>query len=371
MPKERIGLMGGSFNPIHLGHTLMASAALKCAGLKQVLFVPSGNPPHKRITQVSNEQRYQMVLAAIGREKAFRPSRLELDRVGVVYSVDTLSLLKKEYPKAEICFIIGEDTLRELTSWHQYERVFGLCTFLVVRRDADSPFGEAMRKMRKLGAKLEEVPMPLYAASSTAIRAALEKGHMPDTLCAAVQAYIGLNGLYGYPAYFENAAPILNQLIKTQSPSLFSHSLGVCQCAREMAGLYGVNLKQAALAGLLHDCAKGLPLSDPLLHAAAGERLAEAEYGISDKAVLHAIGCHTMGREEMTRLDMVVYLADKIELGRKPYDGLDRLRALAQTDLQAAVIASMESTLNHLKATDAFIHPDLRKSLTWLQTHSI
>ncbi len=389
MVKERIGLMGGSFNPIHSGHIHMALAALKSAELDRVLFVPSGNPPHKRITQVTNQQRYEMLIAAIGREKAFSPSRIELDREGIIYSVDTLSLLKEQYPKGKIFFIIGEDTLHELNTWRAYEKVFTLCTFLVVHREnaSDETYTQALKKMQNLGAKIEEVPMELYLAASTEIRSQLASGLMPQCLPAAVQAYIGLMGLYGYSPYLNNAAPLVDKLFNTLSPGLFAHSLGVCQYARHLAQIHGVDLEAATLAGLLHDCAKSLPLesqqklsreTDPallssvsLLHASAGESLAKAEYGIIDETVLHAIYSHTLGRKEMNKLDMVTYLADKIELGRKPYKGLEALRALAQTDLQAAVILSMESTLDYLTASHSPIHPTLNDSLSWLKTHTI
>ena len=377
--------MGGSFNPIHLGHTKMAAAAQKCADLERVVFMPSGNPPHKNMTEVTNEQRYQMLLLAIAKEKTFAPSRLELDREGVIYSVDTLKLLKKENPKSAVYFIIGEDTLHDLNKWRDYETVFTLCTFLVVRRETDTndSYSEGLRKMRALGARIEEVAMPLFDASSTEIRMQLAQGIMPDTISPAVGAYIGLCGLYGYAAYIEGAAPMVDRLSATQSPSLFAHSLGVCAYARHLAEIHGADMREATLAGLLHDCAKGLPLkrqqrlsgaqdadilsSSSLLHSSAGERLAKDEYGIVDEAVLHAIGCHTVGAQAMNKLDMITYLADKIELGRKPYEGLDALRRLADEDLRAAVIQAMESTLVYLRARKEKIHHSLSDSLKSLK----
>ena len=396
MPKERIGLMGGSFNPIHLGHLCMAEAAYKSASLQKILFIISGNPPHKKITAVSSEQRYQMVVAATNQNKAFSPSRIEIDREGIIYSIDTLTLLKKEYPNAELCFLIGEDTLKELTSWCQYEAVFTLCTFLVFRRPiaddlAHGTYQQMLIHMRSMGATIEEVPMPPLAISSTDIRNQLAIKQMQTTLPTAVQAYIGALGLYGYPAWLENASPMVDKLFLALSHDRFAHSLNVCLCARELAKCHGVNEAQATLSALLHDCAKCIPkhemaalamqhnlTSDPtllsspsLLHSLAGEYLAKVEYHIRDEAVLAAIACHTVGRKNMSRLDQVIYLADKIEASRDPYEGLDALRLLAKTDLSKAVMVSLKSTIKHLKAKDKPIHPAIFETLSFLHATQI
>ena len=97
MAKERIGIMGGTFNPIHTGHIRMALAAKEQAGLDRVLVVPTGNPPHKQHIAPA-EDRWKMVCAACAQEEALTPSRIELDREGVIYTVDTLTLLREEYP---------------------------------------------------------------------------------------------------------------------------------------------------------------------------------------------------------------------------------------------------------------------------------
>ena len=111
MARERIGIMGGTFNPVHQGHIDMARAAAAQEKLSRVLFLPTGNPPHKREGLVDAEDRYRMAAAAIAQDDVLTPSRLEIDRTGVIYTVDTLTLLREKYPRAQLYFIIGMDTL--------------------------------------------------------------------------------------------------------------------------------------------------------------------------------------------------------------------------------------------------------------------
>ena len=124
MARERIGIMGGTFNPVHQGHIDMAKAAAAQEKLSRVLFLPTGNPPHKREGLVDAEDRYRMAAAAIAQDDVLTPSRLEIDRTGVIYTVDTLTLLREKYPRAQLYFIIGMDTLLELQHWRSYEQVY-------------------------------------------------------------------------------------------------------------------------------------------------------------------------------------------------------------------------------------------------------
>ena len=151
------------------------------------------------------------------------------------------------------------------------------------------------------------------------------------------------------------------RLKKELDAARYAHTLGVEQTAREMARQFGEDEEKAALAGLLHDCAKCLPLSqmvkaakdeklDPvmkeskaLMHAVAGMHLAQDVYDVHDPEVLGAIRWHTTGHANMTRLEKIVYLADMIEPNRKPYPGLKALRKLCMTDLDEAIKAFVSS----------------------------
>ena len=171
------------------------------------------------------------------------------------------------------------------------------------------------------------------------------------------------------------------KLKKALDHQRFEHTLGVEKTAREMARIFGVDEEQAALAGLLHDCAKCMPLEkmvkaakdeavDPvmkgskaLMHAVAGRCVARDVYNIGDEAVLDAIRWHTTGRADMTALDKIIYLADMIEPNRKPYPGLEPLRELCMKDLDEAMHTALQMSLRHVEEQGKTLHPDTMAAL--------
>ena len=389
MAKERIGIMGGTFNPIHAGHIGMALRARDSAQLDQVLVLPSGNPPHKTGIAPA-EDRWRMVCAACAAERGLTPSRVELDRDGVIYTVDTLSILHQNYPKAELYYIIGSDTLMELKNWREYEKVLKLCTFLVCPRATGwSPAELAAERARltNLGGRLQSVKMEAINVSSTDIRAALEGRAATPLLPLPVREYCTLTGLYGLTPRLPQASAWLPELFRALSAKRFAHSLAVAYTARHLARVHGLDAVKAETAGILHDCAKCLPLgtmqaladehrltddptlreTDRLLHALVGAALAERDYGVHDREVLDAIFHHTTGAPCMTRLAMAVYLADKIEPTRPGYPELDRVRMLAELSLEKAMIASIESTVAYVKGRGKALHPATLRTLAWLK----
>ena len=161
----------------------------------------------------------------------------------------------------------------------------------------------------------------------------------------------------------------------------FEHTLGVEKTAVNMARIFGEDEEQAALAGLLHDCAKCLSLSqmlkaakgedtDPvmkeskaLMHAVAGMCMARDVYDVKDEAVLSAIRWHTTGRGQMTNLEKIVYLADMIEPNRKPYPGLEPLRQLCMQDLDQAMHTALRMSYEHVMEQGKTLHPDTLAAL--------
>ena len=134
MPKERIGIMGGSFNPIHDRHMEIAACAKREHKLDRVIFLPAGNPPHKHERLADAEYRFEMTRLAVSGMQGFSVSRMEIDREGVTYTVDTLTRLQKQMPGADLFYLIGEDTLFDLPNWRRPDKVFTLCRFLVCSR---------------------------------------------------------------------------------------------------------------------------------------------------------------------------------------------------------------------------------------------
>jgi len=145
--KTKLGILGGSFNPIHNGHLILAQAALETYELDQALFIPCAHPPHKDPGMLlPGRVRMEMVEAALEGDPRFETSSVELDRGGVSYAVDTLTELTALYPDCELYFIIGDDTLVELHLWHRIYDVLPLCHFVTFAREHSDPIRpEALR----------------------------------------------------------------------------------------------------------------------------------------------------------------------------------------------------------------------------------
>lgn len=196
---QHIGLMGGSLNPIHCGHLNMGRAALESGVVEQVLFLPSGNPPHKRTGLEDKQHRLAMVRLAVQGEACMDVCTEEIDREGVIYTVDTLTILREKMPGCRFHYLIGADTLRVLHTWRRAEDVIRLCAFLVIMRPGEDEalVLEAAERWREKGADISFLPACMMDISSTEIRRRLASGCSLEGLVpAAVEAYIRENGLY-------------------------------------------------------------------------------------------------------------------------------------------------------------------------------
>lgn len=176
---KRIGIMGGTFNPIHYGHLISAEAVRDKLQLDFVLFIPSGNPPHKKnIELMEASDRYKTIKLAISGVEGFVLSDMELKRAGKTYTVDTLKELHKTYYGNQFFFIIGFDTLKELSSWKSIDQLGSLCEFAVVNRSnsTEELRAEFTEKSGKFNLRLHSVPIPEVNISSTMIRNRLKRG---------------------------------------------------------------------------------------------------------------------------------------------------------------------------------------------------
>ncbi len=195
-----IGLMGGSFNPIHCGHVALARAALESGRVERVLFLPTGNPPHKKEGLADKFDRLRMVELAVEHEAGMAVCREEIDRDGVIYTVDTLAALKRKMPDCTLTYLIGADTLRALGTWRRVETVIERCKFLVMMRE-----GETREEVIRLaglwtqrGAQIDFLDARKMDISSTQIREQIQKGVPFERLVPqAVADYIHEHGLYG------------------------------------------------------------------------------------------------------------------------------------------------------------------------------
>ena len=189
-PPRRIGVMGGTFDPIHHGHLVAASEVQSVFGLDEVVFVPTGQPWQKDDRQVSPaELRYLMTVVATASNPRFTVSRVDVDRPGPTYTIDTLRDLSQLYPGSELFFITGADALAQILSWKDVDELFELAQFVGVNRPDHELSGDGLPAER---VSLMEVPA--MAISSTACRERVQAGEpvwylVPDGVVQFIAKY--------------------------------------------------------------------------------------------------------------------------------------------------------------------------------------
>ena len=366
MVAMRIGIMGGTLDPVHSGHLQIAIAAMQALKLDRVMLLPAGDPPHKQHPTLKTD-RLRMAQLAAAEVPGMFACNIEIFRKGTTYTVDTLKELHRSNPNTEWIYLIGADTLDVLDTWRNFGEVAKLCTFAVVGRGADDASPASMRRFEAgYGAKFLLLPFNGPEISSTEIRRRAAVGEdISEFVSASVADYIQSHGLY----LSGKSKPELLAILKsTLKPSRYIHTLGVAETAKRLADRFGVNPAKAELAGLLHDCAKYLPLdemrkmvkrgvldadeteldTESVLHAPAGMVYAQKVFGVRHPEILSAIRKHTLGDAQMSPLDALIYTADFIEPNRKSFPGLDEARKLAESDLWAATRRCAELTNEYL-----------------------
>jgi len=191
--------MGGTFDPIHWAHLIMAEEARKAFKLDKVLFIPSGQPPHKATYAVSNpEHRYAMTLLSTADNPNFEVSRIEIDRAGLSYSVDTIRELLAIYgPDTSVHFIIGADEALDIVNWHEAQSLPDLARFLVAPREGFSVSDLEQKLPARFAAVMDMLPTNTIEISSTAIRQRVASGESIRYLVTdSVETYIRKNRLY-------------------------------------------------------------------------------------------------------------------------------------------------------------------------------
>jgi nicotinate-nucleotide adenylyltransferase len=205
----RVGILGGAFNPPHIGHLVCAQEALIQLELEKIVFVPVGQAPHRGIeADPGAETRLELVELAIADDDRFESSRIELDREGPSYTSETLRQMRSAAPDDEHFLILGGDQAAALGSWHEPEEVLSLATVAVVERVSWTRNAIAIKLGRLKGAqRVRYLDMPLIQVSSSAIRRRVAAGRpirylVPD----AVASYVEANGLYA-PVSAPSGAP--------------------------------------------------------------------------------------------------------------------------------------------------------------------
>ena len=204
---KKYGIFGGTFNPIHYGHLLICEYLKEELDLDKIIFIPTGNPPHKDL-DVSAEHRYDMVKLAIESNPGFEISDIETKRVKLSYTVDTVRELKKVYKEEKLFFLIGLDTLFQLKTWKKIEELSKEIEFVVALRPKYIDIEEINRELKFLrenyGTKVEIIHTPLYEISSTELRERIkEEKSVKYLIPEEVVNYIKESGFYKNDLWFK------------------------------------------------------------------------------------------------------------------------------------------------------------------------
>ena len=374
----RIGILGGTFNPIHNAHVQMARIARDEAALDLVLFTVAADPPHKRVDgEVPAQERLRLVRLALAGEDRMEASDMEIRRGGKSYTLLTLQELRARWPEASLFMIVGSDMLGDLPNWYHPDEVLALASVLCVPRIGrnENDAGAASLLAKRYGACVTMLSARADMISSTEIRRRLFNalpvdGWMPEAVEQAV---------YEGGEYFSEELRGLQQKCRVAlDGKRYRHVCGTMRAAARLAGFWKQDAQKASVAALLHDCAKCLdPVRQEVLsgdetgipavhHAFAGAVLAKMEYGISDEAILRAIRLHTTGERGMSDFEALVYTADLIEPTRT-YPGVEEYRAHltadADTFMQYALLD--QDRLLHRKGKK--IHPATLRAIAYYQ----
>lgn len=395
----KIGIYGGTFNPPHLGHMAAAKAAVAALGLDKLLLIPAAIPPHKALPSDTPAPEHRLAMVekwADGMGAGAEVSALELEREGKSYTSDTLRAIRQTYPDAELWLLMGTDMFLTLHLWHEPEVILslaGICAFGRTEQDSEALFAPQREHLQKnFDAKITTITLPgLVDISSTRLREQLENGGGGQYLLPSVYGYILMHRLYGTKADLKNLD--LNQLracsYSMMRAKRIPHVMGVEEEAVKLAQRWGADPELARRAGILHDCTKYYELPEQLdiceeygvrldaleqkavklLHSKTGACIARGVFGQPD-AVYDSIFWHTTGKADMTTLEKVLYIADYMEPNRD-FDGVERLRHLAYTDLDKAMLLGVEMTIQEMQQRQVPIHTNTLQARDWLRQHGV
>ena len=318
---NKIGLIGGSFDPIHLGHTRIIKEAIKQLSLDQILIIPTKNNPWKNQSVANDQQRVEMIKIAIKDIKQAKVEMIELESGDQEknYTVDTIHLLKEKYQQDELFYIMGMDQASQFDKWKKPKKIAKMVQLVAFLR----PGYEMNENLKKYHFQL--ITVQATNESSSAFKA----GNI-SMVDQNVLRYITNEGIY------------LDYLVKPyMSKKRYQHTCSVAKLAKEFAISNGLDGKKAYIAGLMHDIAKEMDKKDaldlmkkyyscyldkpePIYHQWLSAYVAKNTFFIDDMDILQAIENHTTASINMSKLDMCVYCADKLD----PLRGYDSSQSI-------------------------------------------
>ena len=380
---KKMGLFGGTYDPIHQGHVSLALRLAEKLSLDGVVLMPTFVPPHKiKESMAPAGHRLAMCRLAAAEHPVLQVSDLELTREGASFTVDTLEALHRTCPDTEWYLITGADMFTTLRTWHRFEdiaRMAVLCTVPRAGTDTAQLLAYAAA-LQEDGCRCYVDPCPVEDISSTEVRRRAAAGEsLAGLVPSGVEDYIRRHGLYR-----DGAADTRTQdeqfieIIRSRlSDYRFRHSICVAEEAKRLALRHGAHPDKAYTAGILHDIMKdtapnaqlqiledfGILLdelerqSPTLWHARSGEAFLRHILCVEDEDILRAVRYHTTGRAGMTLLEQVLFVADFTSADRN-YPDVDVMRRLADESLTAAIKYGIDYTIRDLLNRDRAVHPD-------------
>ncbi|WP_029513253.1 nicotinate-nucleotide adenylyltransferase [Mycoplasmopsis primatum] len=323
----KIGLFGGSFNPVHNGHIKIAKFAYETLKLDKIYFIPTAISPFKKKNKVAPDiDRVNMLNLALEKSNInYEISQFELKRGGISYTFETIRYFKQKFPNDELFFIMGSDLLPKFHKWEYVDEMVQSCQFVVYKRN---------KNINKINAKkygLQIINNNIFKESSTAVR----KGHF-EYLSTEVNKYIGNNFLY--------AKEVIHSILSAKRAK---HCVAAAEFAAELAKVINYDAKVAYYAGLFHDVCKELSENEfrkfisqfydnaydievfpwYKLHQVAGALWFKYIYMNDNDDIYNAINVHTSLALHLSVLDKILFIADKICNGRA-FEGVQKLRKL-------------------------------------------
>ena len=394
----RIALFGGSFDPFHYGHIELIRGALDSGSADVVIVIPTVSNNFKRgRVLIPAPYRYYMTKAAVEAEfkKNVFVSDIEFGLDGISYSVNTIKeitkgsviipfLMKNGVPgevaaeRHQFFWLCGSDILPTFDKWYKASEILSYVVLLVAaRKGDDTDIREQGARLKGLfGCDLAVFEMKGVDQSSSDVKSKGDYKSLPQT----VQDFIATHDIYNTIRaldYCSDDACVkfydyAVRLYPLLSSKRLLHTLNVGLLSAKLAHDHGADADKALIAGTLHDCAKEIDIEEQrrmaeevcgslfehekLLHSPAGAYMAKKDFGVEDQEILDAITYHTTGRPDMTLLDKIVYLADKIEPART-YTDLTEMRRLAPIDIDASIMLCLESVMDKFRRKGRDIHP--------------
>ena len=354
MGTVKIGIMGGSFDPVHYGHLILAEQMRSEAGLDRVIMIPARISPFKLDQPPADaEDRLEMLRLAIGGYSGLEVSDSEIRREGPSYTYESLCYLLEQYPESEIFYIVGSDAFLEIDTWHRADELLRQFPVLVGYREGgpkESVIEEKIANLaERFSARISYHRLPELEISSSDIRRRLES-HRPVKylLPDSVLSYINEKRLYR-----DLLGLIKCYAEQVEKPSRLAHTKGVVRMSKDLALRYGADPYKAELAAWFHDTSRS---AGNLEHGPAAARIMETDFSVTDQDVLNAVRWHTTGRPGMCLLEKILKIADNLEEGRD-YEGVEALRASVSDDVNETLLMMMRHTKDYVIKIGGQFHP--------------